>query len=103
MAVVAVSYNTPPVRLVANLHGHGQLNCPLHPEEAATRMPIRGRLPAPRGRSDDGNLLPVVDVEQKESYCNRIMNGGGRFRRPVENDAIGRHTVLEPARVHTRK
>ena len=56
------------------------------------RMPIRGRLPSARGRSDDVNLLPVIDVEQKEILCNRIMNGGGRFRGPVENDAIGRYS-----------
>jgi hypothetical protein len=37
----------------------------------------------------------VVDVEQKEVPCNRIMNGGGRFRRPVENDAIGRYTKFK--------
>src|SRR5689334_540501 len=45
-----------------------------------------------RDRRDDVNLLPVVDVEQKEILCNRITNGGARFRRPVEDDAIGRYT-----------
>jgi len=37
-----------------------------------------------RGRSDDINLLPVVDVEQKEILCNRIVNGGGRFAGPLK-------------------
>jgi hypothetical protein len=27
--------------------------------------------------------------------CNRIMNAGGRFRRTVEDDAIGRYTKLQ--------
>src|SRR3954470_2967275 len=42
-----------------------------------------------RYRGDNVDLFAMIDIEQKQITCNRIMNSGRRFRGPVKNDTIG--------------